>query len=119
MKNKDLRSVLHRIMGNAVTYLVKTLYYKAEGRGFDSQWCHMNFSFTRFFPPQHGPGVESATNRCEYQAYFLGAKGGRCLGMITLQPSCADCLEIWESQPPGKLRACRGMYRDCSTLLTI
>jgi len=23
-------------------------------------------------------------------------KGGRCLGLKTLPPSCADCLEIWE-----------------------
>ena len=23
-------------------------------------------------------------------------KGGRCLGLTTLPPSCADCLEIWE-----------------------
>ena len=26
--------------------------------------------------------------------------GGGCLG-LTLLPSCADCLEIWEAQPPG------------------
>jgi len=24
-------------------------------------------------------------------------------------PSCADCLEMWESQPPGTLRACPGL----------
>jgi hypothetical protein len=23
----------------------------------------------------------------------------------TLPPSCADCLEIWEPQPPGTLKA--------------
>jgi len=27
-------------------------------------------------------------------------------GLTTLPPSCADCLEIWEPQPPGNLRAC-------------
>jgi len=31
----------------------------------------------------------------------------------TLPPACADCLEIWEPQPPGTLRACPGLYRDC------
>jgi hypothetical protein len=36
--------------------------------------------------------------------------------LTTLPPSCADCLEIWEPQPPGSLRACRGPYRDCFTL---
>jgi len=29
-----------------VTHLVETLRYKPEGRGFDSRWCHWNFSFT-------------------------------------------------------------------------
>jgi len=33
-------------------------------------------------------------------------KGGRCVGLTTLPPSCAECLEIWEPQPPGTLRAC-------------
>ena len=48
-------------------------------------------------------------NRNEYQEYFLGGKGGRCVGLTTLPPSCADCLEIWEPQPPGTLRACPGL----------
>jgi hypothetical protein len=30
-------------------------------------------------------------------------KGGRCVGLTTLPPSCANCLEIWEPQPPGTL----------------
>jgi hypothetical protein len=36
-----------------------------------------------------------------------GGKGGRCVGLTTLPPSCADCLEIWEPQPPGNLRVCQ------------
>ena len=32
--------------GYAVTQLVKALCYKPEGRGFDSWWCHWNFSLT-------------------------------------------------------------------------
>ena len=38
-----------------------------------------------------------------------GGKGGRCIGLTTLLPSCVDCLEIWEPQPPGTLRACPGL----------
>jgi hypothetical protein len=38
-----------------------------------------------------------------------GGKGGRYVGLTTLPPSCADCLEIWEPQPPGTLRACPGL----------
>jgi len=41
-----------------------------------------------------------------------GGKGGQCVGLTTLPPSCADCLEIWEPQPSGTLRACPGLFRD-------
>ena len=37
------------------------------------------------------------------------AKGGRCVGLTILPPSCVDCLDIWEPQPPGTLRACPGL----------
>jgi len=40
---------------------------------------------------------------------FPGGKGGRCVGLTTLPHSCADCLEIWEHQLPGTLRACPGL----------
>jgi len=39
---------------------------------------------------------------------FPGDKGGRCVGLTTLPPSRADCLEIWEPQSPGILRAYPG-----------
>jgi len=42
-----------------------------------------------------------------------GPEDGRCVRLTTLPPSCADCLEIWEPQTPGTLRACPGMYGDC------
>jgi len=35
-------------------------------------------------------------------------KGGRCVQLTTLPPSCADCLQIWEPQLPGTLGACPG-----------
>jgi len=60
--------------GYAVAQLVEALRYKPEGRGFDSRWCHWNFSLTLTFRPHYGPGVDSASNRNEYQEYFLGVK---------------------------------------------
>jgi hypothetical protein len=34
-------------LGQAVVaQLVEVLRYKPEGRGFDSRWCHWNFSLT-------------------------------------------------------------------------
>ena len=56
-----------------------------------------------------GPGVESVSNRNEYQEYFLEGKGGRCVGLTTLPPSCADCLEIGDPQTAGTLRSCPGL----------
>jgi hypothetical protein len=42
-----------------------------------------------------------------------GCKGGRCLGLTTLPPSCAHCLEIWDSlnllEPSEPLQACNGI----------
>ena len=58
-----------------VAQLVEALRYKSEGRGFESQCCHWNFSLTNSsFLPHYGPGVDSAFNRNEYQEYFLGVK---------------------------------------------
>jgi hypothetical protein len=39
-----------------------------------------------------------------------GVKGGRCVELTTLLPSCANCFEIWMLQTPGILRACRGIF---------
>jgi hypothetical protein len=59
-------------VGHAVAQLVEALRYKPEGRGFDSRWCHWNFSLTKSFRPHYGPGVDSAFKRNEYQEYLLG-----------------------------------------------
>src|SRR5215475_11945377 len=95
--------------------LVEALRYKPEGLGIYSRWCHRNFSLTQFFRPHYGPGVDSASNRNEYQEYFLAGKGGWWIGLTTLLPPYADCLEIWDPQPPGTLWACPGLCWDCFT----
>ena len=41
------------------------------------------------FRSHYGPGVDSASNRNEYQEHFLGSKGGRCARLTTLPLSCA------------------------------
>ena len=58
----------------AVAQLVEALPYKPEGRGFDSRWCHWNFSLTQSSRSHYGPRVDSTSNRNEYQEYFLGVK---------------------------------------------
>jgi hypothetical protein len=44
-------------------------------------------------------------------------KGGRWVGLTTLTHSRADCLVIWELQPPGTHGACPGLYRSSFTFL--
>jgi hypothetical protein len=44
---------------------------------------------------------------------FPGGKSSQCTGLRTLPPSCLD---IWEPQSPGTLRACPDQYRDSFTL---
>jgi hypothetical protein len=46
----------------------------------DFRWCHWYVSLTQSFQPHY--------------EIFTAGKGGRCLGLTTLPPSCADCLEI-------------------------
>ena len=51
--------------------------------------CVIWIFFTLILPAHYGSGVDSASNRNEYQEYFLGGKGGRCVRVTTLPPSCA------------------------------
>jgi len=69
--------------------------------------------YWQFFRPHYGPGVDSASNRNEYQEYFLGGRGGRCVGLTTLPLSCGYCLEIWEPQESEVPRACTGIALPC------
>ena len=46
------------------------------------------FIDVKSFRSHYGPGVDSASNRNEYQEYFLGGKGGQCVTPTTLPPPC-------------------------------
>ena len=48
------------------------------------------------------PEVDSASEN-EYQD-IPGGKGGRCVRVMTLQPSCAECLVIWSLNRPEPSR---------------
>ena len=62
------------------------------------------------------PGVDSASKN-EYQD-IPGGKDGRCVGVRTLPPSCAECHEIWEPyflEPSGPNI---GLHKDYFTFYT-
>ena len=113
-RNHPKESIQHSIFVQIITAteiiycsIFEAMLYKPEGHGFDSRWCHWNFHLNN--PSDRG--ADSAYNRNEYQEYFRreGGKGGQCIELTTLPPSCADCLEIWKPQPPGTLRTCPGL----------
>ena len=79
----------------------QTSYWGARWRGWlrrcvtsrkvaDSILEGVIFSSTQTFRPHHGPAVDSSLNRNEYHEHHFGGKGGRCLGLTTLSPSCAS-----------------------------
>ena len=66
----------------------------------------------------YGPGVDSASNRNEYQEYFLGVK--TAVRLTTLPPSCAVFMKSGNLnflEPSGPLQACNGTdftWNSCS-----
>jgi hypothetical protein len=55
--------------------LVKVLCYKSEGRWFDSSWCHWRiFHWRNPSDRTMALGVDSNSNRNEYQEHFLRVK---------------------------------------------
>jgi len=64
------------------------------------------------FRSHYGPGIDSASNRNEYQQYFLGVKSGRCVRLTTYHhPAQLSCnlgtLTSWN--PLGHSRPVTGL----------
>jgi hypothetical protein len=57
----------------------------------------------------HNPSGRTVALGSTQPLILPGGKGGRCVGMTTLPPLCADCFKIWEPQPRGTLRACQDL----------
>jgi len=96
----------------AVAQLVEALHYNPAGRGFDSRLCHWDFSLTYLSGRTMALGLAQPLREISTRNISYG-KGGRCVRLTNLPPSCADCLEIWEPQPPGTPWASPGLSWDC------
>ena len=87
-----------------VVQSVEALRYEPESRGFDfGIFLWHNPSGRTMALGSNQPLAEMSTRNVSW------GKGGRCEVLTTLPPSSADCLEIWDPQPPGTLRACTGI----------
>ena len=76
--------------------------------------CHKSEHFLidiKSFRSQYGPGVETNSNRNEYQEYFLGVKGGRSVRMTTYHypvPLSRNMGTLTSWNPLGHFWACNG-----------
>ena len=89
--------------------MVEELCYRPERREFYSPLDHWDLSLAKLFGPHYWPGVDSSSNRNEYQKYFVRGKSGRST-WLTLPR--VGSVEIWEPQPTGTLKACPVLYWD-------
>jgi hypothetical protein len=75
--------------------------------GIDSRWCHWNFSYNASGPTMALESTQLLTGISTRNIFW--DNGGRCVGLKILPPSYADCLKIWDPQPPGTFGACQGL----------
>jgi hypothetical protein len=78
-----------------------------------------SFQMTKFFQPQYGPGVESASNRNEYQKSFWGVKGGRPARKADNLTALSEpfVYKMWEPRRLTSTWASTACYRGSFTFL--
>ena len=102
------------------------IFYKTARSGADGRYCATGRKvagsiYEGIIDIYHcllpaDPGVDSTSNRNEYQEYILRGKGCRCLGLTTL-PSfhLQNVLKSWSFaflEPSGRVQPCTGLDRN-------
>ena len=96
------------IKGHTVAQLVQAVRYKPEGRGFVSLLCFGIFHWHNPSGRNMALGSTQPLSEMNIRHISLGGKGGRCVRLTTLPPSCvvmkSGNLKFLE--PSGPLQAC-------------
>ena len=85
--------------------MVKVLCYKSEGRWFDLSWCQWH----KILPIALRPWGQLSLEQKWVPGAFPRGKGGRCVRLTTLPPSCAVVMKSGNLnflEPSGPLQAC-------------
>ena len=98
------------ILGTAVAQWLRCCATNRKVVGSIPAGVNGFFIDIKSFPSHCGPGVDSASNRNEYQEYLLGVKSGQCVGLTTSPPSCAVVTKgnLNFLEPSGPVQACNG-----------
>ena len=94
----ELLTLMGAAWGSVV---VKALCCKSVGSGIDSKRWSLKFILWQLTFPWALGSTQPLKN--EYQG-IPGGKGGRCVRVTTLPPSCAECLVIWSLNRPEPSR---------------
>ena len=70
-------------MGTVVAQLLRCCATNRKVAGLIAACVSGFFIDIKSFRSHYGPGVDSASDRNEYQEYFRGGKGGRCIRLTT------------------------------------
>ena len=82
-------TIILLVFGDRGGTAVKVLCYERKVAGSIPAGVIGFFIDIKSFRSRYGPGVDSASNRNEYQEHFLGGKGGRCVRLTTFPLSRA------------------------------